>query len=129
MKNKYNCVLLIDDDHITNYINQRLLKKLNVTEHINCVNSGMDGLKYIENFCESNNQHSPELIFLDVNMPGLKGYDFLKEYEKLSIKNKEQVKIVVISASSNDIDRERIKAYNLPYLTKPLTIEAIRDIV
>ena len=128
-KQTYNCVLLIDDDKITNYINQRMVKKLHLSDHIQMTESVQEGLRFIEDYKNTHEGCSPDLIFLDVNMPGMKGFDFLKAYEQIPFTNKEEVKIIVISASSNDRDRDRIDQYNLPYLTKPLTMEKISELL
>ena len=127
--NKINCILLIDDDNITNYINQRLLKKLNLTENIVTTNNGDEALKFIDEYCKANNSCCPELIFMDVNMPGMKGFDFLEEFNKLDIANRNNIRIVVVSASSHEADKGKTEGMDLPYLTKPLTIESIKGVL
>ena len=71
----------------------------------------------------------PELIFMDVNMPGMKGFEFLEEYSKLHLANKDKIRIVVVSASSHDADKGKTEGMDLPYLTKPLTIESIKEVL
>ncbi len=127
--NKINCILLVDDDNITNYINQRLLKKLQLSENIVTANNGDEALKFIQTYCKENNNCGPELIFMDVNMPGMKGFDFLDEFKKIEISNRERIRIVVVSASSDGPDKGKTELLELPFLTKPLTIDSIKEVL
>ena len=127
--NKINCILLVDDDNITNYINQRLLKKLQLSDNIVTTNNGDEALKFIQQYSKDNNNLGPEIIFMDVNMPGMKGFDFLDEFNKLEIANRDQIRIVVVSASSDGPDKGKTELLELPYLTKPLTIDSIKEVL
>src|SRR4051794_424956 len=106
MKN-INRTLLIDDDRITNFINERLIKKLNITNEINVAFNGAEALEIIHKSCQGN-KVCHELIFLDINMPVMDGFDFLAEFNKLKFQNKDQIKIVMLSTSSSPKDMERI---------------------
>src|SRR4051812_37822594 len=102
---KLNCILLIDDDSITNFINERLIKKLNVTNDVKITMNGEEGIHYVQNLCEKN-ELCPELILLDINMPVMNGFEFIQAFEKLNIKNKDKVKIIILTTSKNIKDVE-----------------------
>ena len=126
-KNKYNCILLIDDDKITNYINVKLLNKLNIGDKIDVAHNGEEGISLIEQFCNLNDKCCPELIFLDINMPVMNGFEFLKVFNEMQISNKNCVHIIVLTTSSNERDIDIIKQYGLKVLNKPLTESKVKE--
>jgi CheY-like chemotaxis protein len=124
---RVNCILLIDDDSINNFINERLIKKLNVANEIKVTLNGEDGLEYIKDNCNNDNSNTcPELILLDINMPVMNGFDFIRAFEKLNIKNKSKVKIIILTTSKNNKDVEILKSLgNFEFINKPLTEEKL----
>ena len=124
---KVNCILLIDDDSINNFINERLIKKLNVANEIKVALNGEDGLEYIQKNCSDDRSDScPELILLDINMPVMNGFDFIRAFEHLNIKNKSKVKIIILTTSRNNKDVEILKSLgNFEFINKPLTEEKL----
>lgn len=128
MENKYNCVLLIDDDGVTNFINHRLIKKMNITECISSAMNGNEALKYLKDFSQSNNNNAPELILLDINMPVLDGFEFLEQFEKITFANKERIKIIFLTTSTHQKDILKISANTkIGYINKPLTQEKLQE--
>ena len=122
---KLNCILLIDDDNITNFINERLIRKLNVSNQIKIALNGEEGIQYIQNLCEKD-ELCPELILLDINMPVMNGFEFIREFENFKIKNKDKVKIVILTTSKNIKDVELLKSIgNFEFINKPLTEEKL----
>ena len=77
---KINCVLLVDDDNINNFINERLLKKLNITHNVKVAMNGEEALDFLKSNAEN---LFPELILLDINMPEMNGIEFLKNFKKM----------------------------------------------
>ena len=123
---KYNCVLLVDDDGVTNFINNRLLKKLNLTDCIQTAINGKEGLKYLAEYAKSNENTCPELIFLDLNMPVIDGFEFLDEFNKLTFANKEKVKVIILTTSTHQKDINQIVSQkSIGYINKPLTEEKV----
>ncbi|MAD97512.1 MAG: response regulator [Flavobacteriaceae bacterium] len=125
---KLNCVLLIDDSEPTNYVNKKIVTKANITEKIVAVESGFEALDYLKT--RTNEADIPELIFLDINMPGMSGWEFLTEYEKLPKNDKALVVVVMLTTSLNPSDRT--KAVRLGYvgdfIIKPLNLEKVEEI-
>ncbi|MES1198049.1 MAG: response regulator [Chitinophagaceae bacterium] len=124
MKKKLNCILLIDDDEPTNYISKFLIEEADCTEHIHIVQTGQSALDYLTN---DNIAVRPDLIFLDINMPAMNGWEFLDKYNKLEQKHKEGIVIVMLTTSLNPDDE--IKASEMPCIAgfenKPLTSEKL----
>ena len=81
MQKKLNCVLLIDDDDSTNFLHKLILQKSEISETIKVVNSAEKGLEYLNSNDE--NTPRPDIIFLDLNMPRMNGWEFVEEYKKL----------------------------------------------
>lgn len=123
---KVNSVLLIDDDPINNFLNAELVKKLGVSEDINIAINGSQALQFIE----ERKENCPNLIFLDLNMPAIDGFEFLEIFLKMDIPEKSKVVILILTTSTNTRDLERIKHYgNYEFLSKPLKEEKLAEII
>jgi CheY-like chemotaxis protein len=129
-KAKYNTVMLIDDSEIDNFINQKTIDTTNFARRIYVHSSGRSALDFIKNI-ERNpdieNELMPELIFVDINMPVLDGFQFADEFEKINRKIKAETKIVILTTSLDPADREKSKNNSVikGYILKPLTKEVL----
>ncbi|MCC9136730.1 response regulator [Pontibacter silvestris] len=128
---KLKGVLLIDDDDTTNFLNQRLLDRMDVTENIRTFVNGKQAFDYLynvsnDNYEESNkNYFHPELIFLDINMPVMDGFEMLDLYERLNNDFRKGIVMAVLTTSTHPQDTANSKKYAAEYLTKPLTSEKV----
>jgi CheY-like chemotaxis protein len=131
MKNKLNCILLVDDDEPTNFLNKMILEDVNCAKNIQVADSGQSALSYLETATHDNDASSPDLIFLDINMPAMNGWEFLERYTNLEKQHKANVVIVMLTTSLNPDDRA--KASKIPdvsgFETKPLTLEKLQGIL
>lgn len=132
MKTKLNCILLVDDDEPTNFLNKMVLEDVDCAETIKVADSGQNALAYLESAEGPNgNPSSPDLIFLDINMPAMNGWEFLERYSGLERRHKANVVIVMLTTSLNPDDRT--KASGIPdvsgFETKPLTPEKLQSIL
>jgi CheY-like chemotaxis protein len=118
---KFDRVLLIDDNDIDNFINERMITTNYFSSQVVVKNSGEAALKYLIENAENEN-FLPQLIFLDLNMPVMDGFAFLAEFEKLPQKIRNNSKVVVLSSSISpeDIDRASTNAFVVKYINKPL---------
>src|SRR5262249_52798412 len=123
------CILLIDDDGTTNFINHRLLKKLNITENIQSAINGDKAIQFITQFAYQHNNNAPELILLDLNMPGADGFDFLSSFREMDFANKDNIKLVVLTTSTHGRDMQVLKEEKLAYINKPLTEEKLMNVL
>jgi CheY-like chemotaxis protein len=120
---KIQKILLIDDDRITNYLNEKLLHRLDAGLEIVVKLNGKDALLYLQD-----TEVFPSLIFLDINMPGLNAFDFIEEFKRLGYHNKDTV-IVILTISDDVDDMIRLKYLGkYGYLNKPLTEEKVLGI-
>ena len=125
---KIKCILLVDDDPITNFANQLLLEDLAVAEQVLVAHNGREALQRIRQQGEGGT--CPELILLDINMPVMNGFEFLEAYEGFSIACKESVVILMLTTSMNPGDVERLKQVHIQgFLNKPLTEDMVRDLL
>ena len=125
---KVLCTLLVDDDAITNYVNQLLLEELDVTEQVLIAHNGREALELIQQQCAED--CCPELILLDINMPVMNGFEFLEAYRKLEWRDRQPGAVFMLTTSTHPLDIERLKTLPIQgYLTKPLTREAVDSLV
>ena len=114
-----NKVLLVDDDATANYLSKELLERMHAANEIETAENSLRALKLIT-------QSSPDVIFLDIRMPGIDGFDFLERLKTLALENK--IKVVMLTSSMRPEDRLKAFSYKavIEYLEKPLTPEKVQ---
>jgi CheY-like chemotaxis protein len=126
MRKKLNCIMLIDDNEDDNFIHQIVLKRADASHKIQIAESGMEALEYLKK-----GKDIPELIFLDINMPRMNGWEFLEEYKLLDKDQKAEVVVIMLSTSVNPADRE--KAISIEevrgFKSKPLSREMLDEVL
>jgi CheY-like chemotaxis protein len=123
---RFNSVLLVDDNEIDNFINEKVISSTGFAMEIVIKKSADEAIDYLK----ENSDNIPEIIFLDLNMPDKDGFDFLVDFEKLDEAIKSQTKVIVLSSSISpeDINKASTNPYVLKYINKPLSekyLEAI----
>lgn len=128
-------ILCVDDDAITLMLCKKVIAKAELSSEIDTSNNGEEALKYFENLKkekEANNVISePQLIFLDLNMPIMNGWEFLDIFSKSEYYTIfPEVKVIVLSSTIDPRDIEKAKQYPmvLNFLSKPITIEMLKSI-
>jgi CheY-like chemotaxis protein len=128
MKN-YNCVLLVDDDPISNFINHEVLRKNRVCKEISISRNGEEALAFLNEY-QSKNQCLPQVILVDIKMPIMDGFEFLQEFEKLSIPGKEKIRVIMLSDDYSLRDVEALnKMGHSHYLNKPLDKDKLLNLL
>lgn len=121
LMHRFDVIFLVDDDPINNLINRRLLGKTGIGTNIEEFLSAQEALEKIKQLPKERSL----LIFLDINMPVLNGWEFLEKYTTLFPER--QDKILILSSSIDFQDRQ--KAFEYPivsgFLEKPLSLEKI----
>ncbi len=121
--------MVIDDNEMDLYIAKRVMDRYSFTEEVIIMDSAKDALNYL---AEKQNDLSalPDLILLDINMPGMNGFEFLDAYTHLPEKIKRNCIIMMLTTSTHTEDRQ--KASNNPYvrsyLNKPLDKDKLEEL-
>ena len=120
----FKTCLLIDDNYIDNFVTRKILEGSNFAETIIVVRSATEAVTSL-----TNGSVKPDVIFVDVRMPMMGGFEFLEEYEKIDI-DKENIKIYMLSSSLDPTDMRKSvdNKYITQFIHKPLTQKAIEDL-
>lgn len=126
---KYKNVLLIDDNHIDNLINRKILGNANFAETITVIDSPEKAFEFLKDALLSG-KNVPEVIFLDLRMPNMNGFEFLKSFTELPNLSPELIKIYVLSSSLDPKDIKKINDNHLvsKFIGKPLTNQVLEEI-
>ena len=103
-------ILLVDDDDTTNFLNEHLLKKFQVTDQVQVAASGEAALALLT----QPPPYVPTLLLLDVAMPGMGGIEFLEAYLRLPQAQQDATVIVVLTTSMDSRDLARLNELPLP---------------
>lgn len=126
---KFSSALIVDDSEMDLMLNRMILHNTHFAKQIIAADSASSALKLLK---ESANHNSllPEVIFLDINMPGMNGFEFLKEFETLPENIRKNCKIAIISSSEDLEDIEKAREYKsvIRYLVKPLEMDELKKI-
>jgi len=122
---RFKTCLLIDDNYIDNFVTRKILESGNFVEEIVVRQSPGDAIEALKIGAVT-----PDVIFLDIRMPMMSGFEFLEEYDKLSIANKENIKIYMLSSSLDPTDMKQsvLNKYISNYIHKPITHKALDDL-
>ena len=127
LKSKFERVMIIDDNFTDLYISSRIIIKNNFGKKVLEYSSGKEALKYLQDHQE-NIALLPEVIFIDIYMPLMSGFEFLEEYNKLSPTLKRYCKAFIISSTIDDFDivRSSIDQNVVFFQVKPITKEFLK---
>ena len=130
---KYHSVMLIDDNEIDNLINQKMIEAADIAEHIYTHTGAKSAIEFLKNVSKLPNiseEVLPDVIFLDIDMPLMDGFQFLDEFEKLSEQTRNKCKIVMLTSSINpqDVNKSKKYSYVKEYINKPLSQESLEKL-
>lgn len=126
---KFNQIFIIDDDSVNNLVASKIIERANIARKIKTFTNASFALDHLSANIVSK-AALPQLIFLDINMPAMNGWEFLNAYQELpqSVRNKIKVYILSSTVFKEDIEKAESNEHVVDYLTKPLTVEAVNKI-
>jgi len=127
MIKKLHLIVLIDDDHYANLYNEIILKKMDICEEIKVFQNGKEAI----DFLTSETSEKPDMIFLDINMPVMDGWEFLAEYNDYLNQGNDPSFITMLTSSINQHDKERAFKSGIvkEFVSKPLLEKHLRVIL
>ena len=107
-------VFLVDDEPITNILTKIMVKKLNPEVEVSDYNDPVTAFTQLKD-------HQPHLIFLDLNMPVMTGWDFLDKMHEHGLHNS----VIILTSSVSAFDRQKANNYSnvIDFLNKPVEKE------
>ncbi|MFT5358045.1 MAG: CheY-like chemotaxis protein [Polyangiales bacterium] len=121
-------ILLIDDEEADNYYHQRVIRRLGCAERVVVKTNGQLGLDYLTTKT-ADGYPQPDIVFLDINMPVMNGWEFLRAYAKLAPEQRAHVVLVMLTTSLSEEDRSAAQAVATDFHSKPLKKEALLAIL
>jgi response regulator of citrate/malate metabolism len=121
--------MLIDDNPDDNFFHERVIRKSQSAERIITKGSAAEALEFLKINRDKDNR--PDLIFLDINMPGMNGWEFLEEYNRLDKELQGRMVVIMLTTSVNPDDIEKAKKFDVVsgYKIKPLTQEMLEEVL
>ncbi len=119
--NKVKTVLIIEDSAIDIFINTKVINQSGLSEEVISLPSARDALMYLE--ISASRNILPNIIFLDIRMPDMDGFEFMVEFAKLSEEIKTKCKVVMLSSTIDPIELDKARSNELifAFIPKPLT--------
>lgn len=131
MMQKIKTVCLIDDDPIFVFGAKRLMKEAAFCDSILVYNNGQEGLEQLKILMKSTNlEEIPDIIFLDLNMPVMDGWEFLDRFAKIN--PPKSIVIYIVTSSISSYDKQRAEEYASAikqYVIKPINPIKLKEII
>ena len=119
---------LIDDDFIHQFGMKRMIQRYQPSEAVIEFSNGLDAINFFK--APHADEEIPELIFLDINMPVMNGWEFMEEFVKIRATIQKKIDIYILSSSTDSIDIQKAKSNPeiTDYIVKPLTPDLLKNI-
>lgn len=125
--------MLLDDNELDNFINQKVIEASYFASKVYVNTSSKSALEFLNNLSISSTDKLdifPEVVFIDLNMPMMDGFQFIENLKKNLPKKIESLRLVILTSSTNPNDRQRAAeiSKNIVFLNKPLTSEMLAQL-
>lgn len=129
-KCKYKHAMLIDDNELDNFINQKIIESNYFASKVYINTGAISGLEFLCNLTISGAEIAavfPEVIFIDINMPMMNGFQFIENLKNKLPKHHASLKLVILTSSEDPTERVKAEAISrdIIFLNKPLTPEML----
>ncbi|MBC8082473.1 MAG: response regulator [Hymenobacter sp.] len=130
MSKKLRSIVLVDDNETTSFLNNRLLSRLDVAEQVHTFRKAEQAFEFLYGESTAAPDVVPALVFVDLKMPGMDGFEFLRLYSDLPAQSKARTVMAVLTTSMHAADTARVAQYpDVEYLAKPLTEEKMEKLL
>ncbi len=111
----------MEDDPITIMVCDRIMKMHGFAEAVKSCENGKIAIDYLKSINPADEE--PEIIFLDINMPVMNGWDFLEEYDTIKNNYLKSPRIFILSSTVDPEDYKKAKSFSTveDFISKPLT--------
>jgi CheY-like chemotaxis protein len=122
-------ILLVDDDKIFNFLSEKTITSLGLANEIHFALNGEEALDLLELY-KNGDLAKPDIIFVDLNMPIMDGFEFIEAFRRIDLPNKNSITIVVLTSSADPTDISRAKELGVKYyFNKPLSKDEIKKMI
>lgn len=124
-------ILLVDDDPITLMLCKKVFSRTSFSNTVITAQNGEEAISFFKKLNKNTeSENLPELIFLDLNMPVMGGWEFLDEFSNKRYERFHQIKIVVLSSTIDPEDLAKTKDYPMiiDFLPKPITLNMLNNL-
>ncbi len=127
---KLNTILLVDDYEADNFIHRLVIDRYGCAENVDSVGNGQQALDYLQ-ACVDEGRRLPEMIFLDINMPVMDGWEFLEAATQAKLLSAECIVVAMLTTSRNPDDTKRAANLGIAktYVNKPLTRSILHNLL
>lgn len=125
---RFRLLVFVDDDHPSNVYHRIILEESGLCEELVFFKHSPDAIAYLEKLAEEPNAVWPNIIFLDINMPYLNGWNFLKKMEELQLPHYSPVVMLSTSEYYKDVERSKTEPLVKAFYCKPLEAESLLEI-
>jgi len=127
---RFKSILLIEDDPITIMVCERIIRMTGFAEQLKSVTNGQEAMDYLQEQAKKDEHNMPDIIFLDINMPVMNGWEFLEQFHKIEPLFSKQPSVYRLSSTVDPEDYARAASYGVVkrFVSKPLTKDVLESI-
>jgi CheY-like chemotaxis protein len=120
-------ILCVDDDPITLMLCKMVINKALFSKEIITAKNGEEAIKYFDTLKTTDSNNKPQLIFLDLNMPVMDGWEFLESFNTTTYSEFHDTKVIILSSTIDPEDLKKSKKYPMviDFLSKPISKEML----
>ena len=121
-------IMCVEDDPITLMLFKKVVQKALFAKEITNATNGQEAINFINNITSEDTK--PQLIFLDLNMPVMGGWEFLNLFNNSNYYNLNRTKVIILTSTIDPEDVKKSKSYPnvIEFISKPITVEILNNL-